>query len=72
MPEGLSQPDPVPADTLQSLAPSTGSLSQLESGGAAQHQREHGEHGVDGCVPEGEQGGYPGSTPLPPEAKGKL
>ena len=38
MPEGLSQPDPVPADTLQSLAPSTGSLSQLESGGAAQHR----------------------------------
>ncbi|XP_010861230.1 PREDICTED: uncharacterized protein C11orf53 homolog [Bison bison bison] len=27
VPEGLSQPDPVPADTLQSLAPSTGSLS---------------------------------------------
>ncbi|DAA22417.1 TPA: mCG4182-like [Bos taurus] len=38
VPEGLSQPDPVPADTLQSLAPSTGSLSQLESGGAAQHR----------------------------------
>lgn len=28
----------MPADTLQSLAPSTGSLSQLESGGAAQHR----------------------------------
>ncbi|XDA84105.1 hypothetical protein R6Z07F_013928 [Ovis aries] len=38
VPEGLSQPDPVPADALQSLAPSTSSLSQLESGGVAQHR----------------------------------
>ena len=38
MPEGLSQPDPVPADALQSLAPNTGCLSQLESGAVAQHR----------------------------------
>ncbi|XP_028357019.1 POU domain class 2-associating factor 2 [Physeter macrocephalus] len=38
VPEGLSQPDPVPADALQSLAPSTGCLSQLESGSTAQHR----------------------------------
>ncbi|CAM9381409.1 unnamed protein product [Rangifer tarandus platyrhynchus] len=38
VPEGLSQPDPVPADALQSLAPNTGCLSQLESGGVAQHR----------------------------------
>ncbi|XP_026937653.1 POU domain class 2-associating factor 2 [Sagmatias obliquidens] len=38
VPEGLSQPDPVPTDALQSLAPSTGCLSQLESGSTAQHR----------------------------------
>ena len=38
MPEGLSQPDPVPADALQSLAPNTSCLSQLESGAVAQHR----------------------------------
>ncbi|EPY76922.1 hypothetical protein CB1_001341001 [Camelus ferus] len=38
VPEGLSQPDPVPADALQSLAPSMNCLSQLESGSTAQHR----------------------------------
>nr|XP_031531381.1 uncharacterized protein C11orf53 homolog [Vicugna pacos] len=38
VPEGLSQPDPVPADALQSLAPSTSCLSQLELGSTAQHR----------------------------------
>uniref|UniRef100_A0A4X1THP1 OCA domain-containing protein n=1 Tax=Sus scrofa TaxID=9823 RepID=A0A4X1THP1_PIG len=39
VPEGLSQPDPTPADALQSLSPSASCLSQLESGGStAQHR----------------------------------
>nr|XP_045361786.1 uncharacterized protein C11orf53 homolog [Camelus bactrianus] len=38
VPEGLSQPDPVPADALQSLAPSMNCLSQLESGSTGQHR----------------------------------
>ncbi|XP_006972385.3 POU domain class 2-associating factor 2 [Peromyscus maniculatus bairdii] len=38
VPDGLSQPDPVPADTLQTLPPSTSCLSQLESGSSTQHR----------------------------------
>ncbi|XP_008582002.1 PREDICTED: uncharacterized protein C11orf53 homolog [Galeopterus variegatus] len=38
VPDGLSQPDPVPTDVLQTLPPSTSCLSQLESGSAAQHR----------------------------------
>ncbi|XP_047735375.1 POU domain class 2-associating factor 2 isoform X1 [Prionailurus viverrinus] len=38
VPDGLSQADPVPADTPQTLPPSTGCLSQLESGTSTQHR----------------------------------
>ncbi|KAL4696853.1 hypothetical protein H8959_002551 [Pygathrix nigripes] len=38
LPDGLSQPDPVSADALQTLPPSTSCLSQLESGSTAQHK----------------------------------
>ncbi|XP_003253161.2 uncharacterized protein C11orf53 homolog [Nomascus leucogenys] len=38
LPDGLSQPDPVSADALQTLPPSTSCLSQLESGSIAQHR----------------------------------
>ncbi|XP_008052223.1 uncharacterized protein C11orf53 homolog [Carlito syrichta] len=38
MPDGLSQPDPVPAEALQTLPPSTSCLSQLESGSTVQHR----------------------------------
>ncbi|XP_045411583.1 uncharacterized protein C11orf53 homolog [Lemur catta] len=38
VPDSLSQPDPMPADTLQTLPPSTSCLSQLESGSTAQHR----------------------------------
>nr|XP_025749232.1 uncharacterized protein C11orf53 homolog [Callorhinus ursinus] len=37
-PDGLSQADPVPTDTLQTLPPNTGCLSQLESGSTAPHR----------------------------------
>lgn len=36
VPDGLSQPDPVPTDALQTLSPSTSCLTQLESGSATQ------------------------------------
>ncbi|XP_041494336.1 uncharacterized protein C11orf53 homolog [Microtus oregoni] len=36
--DGLSQPDPVPAEVLQTLPPSTSCLSQLESGSSNQHR----------------------------------
>ncbi|KAL1782320.1 hypothetical protein HispidOSU_022521 [Sigmodon hispidus] len=38
MTDGLSQPDTVPADALQTLPPSTSCLSQLESGSSTQHR----------------------------------
>ncbi|XP_076699905.1 POU domain class 2-associating factor 2 [Callospermophilus lateralis] len=38
VPDGLSQTDPMPTDTLQTLPPSTSCLSQLESGSATQHR----------------------------------
>ncbi|KAF5921144.1 hypothetical protein HPG69_018544 [Diceros bicornis minor] len=38
VPDGLSQPDPVHADALQTLPPGTSCLSQLESGSSAQHR----------------------------------
>ncbi|EAW67135.1 C11orf53 isoform 2 [Pan troglodytes] len=38
LPDGLSQPDPVSADALLTLPPSTSCLSQLESGSIAQHR----------------------------------
>lgn len=38
MPEGLSQPDPVPTDTLPTLSPGTSCLSQLDSGSATHHR----------------------------------
>ncbi|KAM8956169.1 POU domain class 2-associating factor 2 [Lycaon pictus] len=38
VPDGLSQTDLVPADTLQTLPPSTGCLSQMESGSTTQHR----------------------------------
>lgn len=36
--DGLSQPDPMPTDVLQTLPPSTSCLSQLESGSTTQHR----------------------------------
>ncbi|XP_012663610.2 uncharacterized protein C11orf53 homolog [Otolemur garnettii] len=36
--DGLSQPEPMPADTLQTLPPSTSCLSQLDPGSTAQHR----------------------------------
>ncbi|XP_012584859.1 PREDICTED: uncharacterized protein C11orf53 homolog [Condylura cristata] len=36
VPDGLSQPDPVPTDPLQTLSPSTSCLAQLESGSTTQ------------------------------------
>ncbi|KAM9658993.1 POU domain class 2-associating factor 2 [Trichechus inunguis] len=38
VPDGLSQPDLVPADALQTLPPSASCLSQLEPGSTAQHR----------------------------------
>ncbi|XP_059261774.1 POU domain class 2-associating factor 2 [Mustela nigripes] len=38
VPDGLSQPDPVPTDTLQTLSPSVSCLSQLESGSTTPHR----------------------------------
>ncbi|XP_006834026.1 PREDICTED: uncharacterized protein C11orf53 homolog [Chrysochloris asiatica] len=38
VPDGLSQPDPLPADPLQTLPPSASCLSQLESGSITQHR----------------------------------
>ncbi|XP_060035752.1 POU domain class 2-associating factor 2 [Erinaceus europaeus] len=38
VPDGLSQPDPVSADSLQTLSPSTSCLSQVESGSTGQHR----------------------------------
>uniref|UniRef100_A0A2K6S307 POU class 2 homeobox associating factor 2 n=1 Tax=Saimiri boliviensis boliviensis TaxID=39432 RepID=A0A2K6S307_SAIBB len=38
VPDSLNQPDPVSADALQTLPPSTSCLSQLESGSTAQHR----------------------------------
>ncbi|XP_062053586.1 POU domain class 2-associating factor 2 [Lepus europaeus] len=38
VPEGLSQPEPLPADALQALPPSASCLSQMEPGGATQHR----------------------------------
>ncbi|XP_076969124.1 POU domain class 2-associating factor 2 [Tamandua tetradactyla] len=38
VPDGLSQPDPGPADALQTLPPSASCLSQLESDSAAPHR----------------------------------
>ncbi|XP_012861715.2 uncharacterized protein C11orf53 homolog, partial [Echinops telfairi] len=38
MPDGLSQSDPMPTDTLQTLMPSASCLSQLEAGSTPQHR----------------------------------
>uniref|UniRef100_A0A8C2VYQ9 Chromosome 11 open reading frame 53 n=1 Tax=Chinchilla lanigera TaxID=34839 RepID=A0A8C2VYQ9_CHILA len=38
VPDGFSQPDPVPAEALQTLPPSTSCLSPLESASTTQHR----------------------------------